>query len=198
MGKYLAYGIANQIHVSIEKNLEHVEETQEKILENLRSFVNISDYNIQKNNDSVSLQLKEECITENIHDFVKEIYDFFGYLVVLEGLEVALDQFTKENCPVSIAEKDGMNYLVRKEDNACDNENTYSIDRFAYYNYVVFDSEFIYENKIELYIDFMIMDFEEDKIFTESEVNLLRYINLFSRDYFRNPLGKNSLFFITE
>jgi hypothetical protein len=214
VGRYLAYGIATRISISKKKgSSKSFEENKQKLIDAVSRYINIEDYNITYEENSMTLEIKEENANKHLHSMIREvnpllrtdecILDYFFH-----NEDVNLEEFTNEKYPLEIHkmnENDEYEHEYDKHDHlnryVMRNEHKTNYESYFYnydepeqwlldcYPYEYIEHFYISISYIEVWRDFY-------KFAGESAFMYLKLLNKFRKGYFKNPLCNDMLFYM--
>lgn len=191
MGRFLSAGIATTILISG----PNIFEQKDKILKRMEKFIDIKNYEVHDQEKDFYLRLKTDVFEQNIYEFVNEFYKVKkAYNIFLEDIENHdIQEFTKEKYPLKLIEDEKENLLVQIPNSEYDvNETGFVWENFSY----IFLDDSFPRRDIKIYLKFIPIWMEPDKTLSEDPTNMLYFLNLFSRNYFKSPLGNHFLFYI--
>lgn len=186
MGRYFSYAIATNISVTRRSKNERVE--KDKVLNELSNYIDVNTYNIKEIDDGneIELSIKEDFINNNINDFLQEIKPLGHKMCSVLYTDVQDDTSTVfepyENGHIL---KVGTDELIERAE-------TLEFD-----NYWFFNKRYLIE-EYSLFFKSITLWVEDSKISGEDFGEMLRIINKIKTNYFKNPLGKDLIFYISE
>lgn len=191
MGRFLSAGIATTILISG----PNVFQQKEKILNQMKKFLDIQNYEVHDQEKNFYLRLKTDVFEQNIYEFVGEFYkvrDFYNtFLEEIENNDI--QEFTKEKYPLKLLEdeKDDLSVQISNVEYEI-RETDFTWENFSY----IFLDDSFQPREVRISLKFIPIWMEPDKTLSEDPTNMLYFLNLFSRNYFQSPLGKHFLFYI--
>ncbi len=188
MGRFFSYGIATRITVTRKDENKKVE--KDKIFKQLGNYINVDTYNVTENNNEIVLSIKEDFVNDNINKFLQEIMPLGQFYCSM--LEKKVNDNTKTSYEINTYEKDKSHVLKVGTDRLYEAAQALSFDN----NWVFNENYFIYEYSV--FIELITLWIDACKVDGEDVSELLRITNTLKANYFKNPLGKDLIFFITD
>lgn len=201
MGRYISCGVVTKIEI-IEKNNENYKilENKHDVTEQLNKYINVSDYDIIEYDNALGFELKIDIFNQNINSLFDELdtiidckkrwlYDHREETITLE-----LDQYNDDYPYKSDLEKERYygNYYVKTKNDEYGDEETYPPS-----NCWILHNNFTMLNNLKVYIHVIPLWFDLNKISIESEYHLLHIINTLKTGFFKTPLSKNLIIYIS-
>lgn len=218
MGRHVAMGIACKISI-YKRNYttkERFLELKNQIKEDIERYIDVSHYRVIETDEGITYNIDESFVNEQIHGLIKEashLLDMEMYFLCNSGyddyknIDLTSEKFNQKNYPFELKwfdendnyrneyEKDNLcyNYGVRTGD-----EKKYDFLTLPFYIENVWmirgDSELI-EN-VNIHSSYIQLWMDENIIDGEDESTIMELLNVFSRNYFKNPLAKSAQFYI--
>ena len=194
MGKYLANGIVTHIQIINKHSF-----SSELLLEKLKHFININNYEVLVFNDEILLILKEEIFDENIHELIKEVDDITScnnlllyniYGKNINNDDIKSQRFNKKNYPITIESRNEVFYVKGKKEEQewfCEPYNNY---------WLLWKLDDSVLSDIEIYIGLIPLWQDANKYCGEDANKMLYIINTFKNNYYKSKLAKSFIFFI--
>lgn len=216
MGRQLANGIATKFVVVKRKDYINFDfkKEQDKILNHLNQYIDISSYDIETCDDGLVFSIKKDFFNKHIHELLKEIepltssdiYFLFNlYDEKYRNIDINSDNFNNENYPLELKFCDENyqfkdNYQKQRLENKFFIENDDNMiieeDVFITSNYWPFVENKELLDKLKIYTSVIMLWIDWSKIDMESETHLLLILNTLKNKYYKNPLARDLIYFI--
>ncbi len=204
MGRYLSCAIATSIKVGKKDNKPFEKGELDKLKYSIKRLFNYDLYNVEENEDLISLEIKKDVFDNNIHELCVELNNSFYQSAFLLYEDDYLNK-PKEEWPITLIEtKDdeeekhnNEKYMVKLSENSYDNDPVCrDLSWFGFSPLLRRDikewSDYFFDIEgIDLFLNI-------SKISSEDETELICLLNWFKRDYFKNKLNGGLIFRITE
>lgn len=189
MGRYLAIGIVEKIYIEKKEKFKTDAEKQQ-LFRQISKTIDLSYYEGEEDIEEKSwlFTLKEEVWKEYLEDFTKETFEH-------------IKKCKKENSWKSFDQEKFLTYL--EKNNMPNKEIKNKLSDYLWDDFWPereYTTAFLKKNEardIKIYPSFIILWIDFNSKLKEEET-LLSYLNLFAHKNDKNPLGKCSLFYITE
>lgn len=218
MGRNVAMGIACKISVHKENytTKERFLELNSQIKENIEKHIDVSHYKVIETDEKITYKIDESFVNEHIHELVKEVnhlLDMKNYFLYnswyndYQNIDLNSDKFNQKNYPFELKWFDeNYNYESEYEKKYLCNdygvrtgdkeEYTYLTGPFYPENVWMIHGESELLRNVNIYASYVELWIDENKIDGEDESKIIQLLNIFSRNYFKNPLGKDIHFYI--
>lgn len=204
MGRYLSCAIATSIKVGKKDNKSFEKGELDKLKHSIKRLFDYDLYNVEENEDFISLEIKKDVFDNNIHKLCVELNNSFYQSAFLLYEDDYLNK-PKEEWPITLIEtKDdeeekhnNEKYMVKLSENSYDNDPVCrDLSWFGFSPLLRRDikewSDYFFDIEgIDLFLNI-------SKISSEDETELICLLNWFKRDYFKNKLNGSLIFRITE
>lgn len=194
MGRYLALGIAIEISLTkkhgfdSQKNFDLLKQKQ-KIIKSLNQTMDLSTYQcFKEEKEKLEFKIKKEYFEQNIYNLIDEINPLIGCNRYFLS---DTDFYQNPKKTIKLKESEATYYIEYNE--KLQHDITTSCPGSEYYLL----KETLSDN-IRIYISYIVLWVDYGKILLESDYSLLKFLNRLSRNYYQNPLWKNTLFFICD
>lgn len=202
MGRYLGASIPTRLLIKKAKNSFtkiDVIKDQEKIIDKINEYIDLSFYYITYGEDYIYLRLNEKKTNEYLKELLKEINPIMGmdrYLFFnLYRDENTKEEFKFDNTHIKYIEtEDDSNYFISGDNDKYMLKEVYTCLDGAPWLFD-FKDEF-YDLRTSMQAINIWINFE--KFFSEDENVLLMLMNKFAKTYFKSKLSKVMIFNITE
>lgn len=202
MGRYLGASIPTRLLIKKAKNSFtkiDVIRDQEKIIDKINEYIDLSFYYITYGEDYIYLRLNEKKTNEYLKELLKEINPIMGmdrYLFFnLYRDENTKEEFKFDNTHIKYIEtEDDSNYFISGDNDKYMLKEVYTCLDGAPWLFD-FKDEF-YDLRTSMQAINIWINFE--KFFSEDENVLLMLMNKFAKTYFKSKLSKIMIFNITE
>ena len=204
MGRYLSCAIATSIKVGKKDNKPFEKGELDKLKYSIKRLFDYDLYNVEENEDFISLEIKKDVFDNNIHELCVELNNSLYQSSFLLYEDDYLNK-PKEEWPITLIEtKDdeeekhnNEKYMVKLSENSYDNDPVCrDLSWFGFSPLLRRDikewSDYFFDIEgIDLFLNI-------SKISSEDETELICLLNWFKRDYFKNKLNGSLIFRITE
>lgn len=201
MGRMLAVGVP--VKICFYKNNSKGEIKKYKIMQKeVSKYIDLSLYDTERKENSVTLKLKKEVFDKNINDTLIDFYNKFDFIpdMYFDGYHADLELLKQKKYHLELVYNDDeykegvINYTISKDD-VYELEHQFPQEYWLIYDSKVNDS---WGYEYELYIKYSPVWMDIDKIDSEDESNLLRILNKMKITTFKdcNELTKTLMFFI--
>lgn len=202
MGRYLGASIPTRLLIKKAKNSFtkiDVIKDQEKIIDKINEYIDLSFYYITYGEDYIYLRLNEKKTNEYLKELLKEINPIMGmdrYLFFnLYRDENTKEEFKFDNTHIKYIEtEDDSNYFISGDNDKYMLKEVYTCLDGAPWLFD-FKDEF-YDLRTSMQAINIWINFE--KFFSEDENVLLMLMNKFAKTYFKSKLSRIMIFNITE
>ena len=215
MGRYIACGIACGLYIQKKRStsMETFNKLKNDINKNISNIINLDDYESNEYEEELCFQIKENFVNNNIYDFIKEInnvlniksYFLYNLFSRNKTIDVNSEDFNNQNYKMEFHYfDDNYNYQrggqkeVLKNKYAIISNDDYLLETMPFYtenNWIFSGQSDIIEN-VNIHTIYLMVWIDTNKIYGEDLTSALNLLNIFSRNYFKNPLGKDVHFFI--
>lgn len=216
MGRNLALGIPTRIRVCkrkkyVDKDYK-VLDNKDKFLNKLNNMVNINDYDIfiDEDDDSINLSIKEDFVNKNIHKCVIEIIDTTGIRGLVDPnlndrYKLNLNKYNQKDFPMKLQYNEEIHdkfydmntyYMISEKSYNTDYTHLAAFKPYFPQEYWLLDFDKTLYKNVNVYIEYMPIWINVDKYNGDDEINIIYLLNKFSRNYFKNKLSNDLLFFI--
>ena len=164
------------------------------------------------NDGYIYLQLDEDKANKYLKELIEELHPLLnldGYLFEFlyekerkelpEDYNIQIKKLSEEG-----AQKIKSGYLTGKKKGTLYIEGTSEEDLIVEESVIYFGAPWLFDygsderRNIKVTIKGLTLWMDEDKIFSEDETRLLMILNTLSKSYFKSPLSKSMIFYITE
>ena len=205
MGRYLSCAIATSIKVGKKDNKPFEKGELDKLKYSIKRLFDYDLYNVEENEDFISLEIKKDVFDNNIHELCVEQNNSLYQSSFLLYEDDYLNK-PKEEWPITLIEtKDdeeekkynNEKYMVKLSENSYDNDPVCrDLSWFGFSPLLRRDikewSDYFFDIEgIDLFLNI-------SKVSSEDETELICLLNWFKRDYFKNKLNGSLIFRITE
>ena len=205
MGRYLSCAIATSIKVGKKDNKPFEKGELDKLKHSIKRLFDYDLYNVEENEDFISLEIKKDVFDNNIHELCVELNNSLYQSSFLLYEDDYLNK-PKEEWPITLIEtKDdeeekkynNEKYMVKLSENSYDNDPVCrDLSWFGFSPLLRRDikewSDYFFDIEgIDLFLNI-------SKVSSEDETELICLLNWFKRDYFKNKLNGSLIFRITE
>ena len=205
MGRYLSCAIATSIKVGKKDNKPFERGELDKLKHSIKRLFAFDLYNVEENEDFISLEIKKDVFDNNIHELCVELNNSLYQSSFLLYEDDYLNK-PKEEWPITLIEtKDdeeekkynNEKYMVKLSENSYDNDPVCrDLSWFGFSPLLRRDikewSDYFFDIEgIDLFLNI-------SKVSSEDETELICLLNWFKRDYFKNKLNGSLIFRITE
>ncbi|HIS38174.1 MAG TPA: hypothetical protein IAB45_01555 [Candidatus Onthousia faecavium] len=205
MGRYLSCAIATSIKVGKKDNKPFEKGELDKLKYSIKRLFDYDLYNVEENEDFISLEIKKDVFDNNIHELCVELNNSLYQSSFLLYEDDYLNK-PKEEWPITLIEtKDdeeekkynNEKYMVKLSENSYDNDPVCrDLSWFGFSPLLRRDikewSDYFFDIEgIDLFLNI-------SKVSSEDETELICLLNWFKRDYFKNKLNGSLIFRITE
>ena len=205
MGRYLSCAIATSIKVGKKDNKPFEKGQLDKLKYSIKRLFDYDLYNVEENEDFISLEIKKDVFDNNIHELCVELNNSLYQSSFLLYEDDYLNK-PKEEWPITLIEtKDdeeekkynNEKYMVKLSENSYDNDPVCrDLSWFGFSPLLRRDikewSDYFFDIEgIDLFLNI-------SKVSSEDETELICLLNWFKRDYFKNKLNGSLIFRITE
>lgn len=205
MGRYLSCAIATSIKVGKKDNKPFEKGELDKLKYSIKRLFDYDLYNVEENEDFISLEIKKDVFDNNIHELCVELNNSLYQSSFLLYEDDYLNK-PKEEWPITLIEtKDdeeekkynNEKYMVKLSENSYDNDPVCrDLSWFGFSPLLRRDikewSDYFFDIEgIDLFLNI-------SKVSGEDETELICLLNWFKRDYFKNKLNGSLIFRITE
>lgn len=205
MGQYLAAGVAVRILVKKSRSrwyneVEKFYDNKENIIKQVGKFIDLSHYDVKVFDDHILFNMDTKYFNDNIHEsylkFKKVLnlsddsHKLDSFLKKIDNKDV---EFNKENFPI-ILSFDENDHLQIKSD-----EIVYAFidgQLFASNAWMFYGDENDLFSMCDVYIDYVNIYHDIEKIFIEDDRNLLTALNVLCNKVFKDGLTKDISFYI--
>lgn len=197
MERYIAYGIVTKI--VIEKIRDYnLTEKKDEILKQISKSLDLSQYDMESEEDIIFFQIRKDYIEKNIHEFVHEmnpIMDVSNFL--LWNLDISsIEDFTPEKCPIEILSNTDV-FPNQRPNDFCYLNGRIAEDLDYFGNFApVFLDKSLWSSNLKITLGFIPLWIGDDGISIKDQDFLLYLLNLFTRNYFHSPLARNMIFYL--
>lgn len=215
MGRYIACGIACGLYIQKKRStsMETFNKLKNDINKNISNIINLDDYESNEYEEELCFRIKENFVNNNIYDFIKEInnvlniksYFLYNLFSRNKTIDVNSEDFNNQNYKMEFHYfDDNYNYQregqkeVLKNKYAIISNDDYLLETMPFYtenNWIFSGQSDIIEN-VNIHTIYLMVWIDTNKIYGEDLTSALNLLNIFSRNYFKNPLGKDVHFFI--
>lgn len=201
MGRYFASGIPISFSIYCEGKKD--KEDLNKLKQHLSKYFNLDVYDIDDKtySNSFKLTMKKDFLEENIHECLMEINevtelemidDMFSDLNKKILFKNHSKEFCQKNYPITLKwNKHREKYYLDCEEITFDQTLNFCEPFWLYRN-----NDLLGRNKYRVDMDLILLWLNDDKMDTESETNLLYVVNNMKKNFYKNPLAKNIVYFI--
>lgn len=217
MSRFVAAGIACKILICKKKYVkdEAFNELREEMKGEVEKHIDANTYNVEEGDNYICYRIKEDFVNEHLHELLKEINPILNikqcflsglYYDECEEIDVYSDDFNRDN----------YNFKLKYFDKNYNFDSEYERHQFAN-NYAILEGTKLYSldlpfftenlwivcmnrklfNNVRIDISYILLWVEPYKYPGEDESFIIRLLNIFSRNYFKNPLSKNLQFYIS-
>lgn len=217
MGRYVAAGIACKISICKKDYISKEEFTslKKEIKQEVEKYIDVKTYDVIEKDGSFCYMIKEDFVNEHFHELLKEINPILNikghflwkiYRDDYKKIDVNSENFNSDEYNFKLEYFD-KNYKFSSEYDKrqfinnygiLEGENIYSLDSpfFTENLWMIYGNRKLLES-INIYTDNSLLWLDFNKIDGESELYVIRLLNIFARRYYKSPLSKNLHFYIT-
>ena len=203
MGRYFANGVATTIIIRNKKSsiFEKIDLklNKKRILNQINKYLSIKDYRISFDKDIILLRIKKDIFNKNIHSLLKEIdsltdcNDYLSHYLFNKKINVNSCDFNPDNYKIILqkSKEDGSYYI-----NA---HNIITEDMCGAYtcNSWIFWDDYKLRNTLRADIGAILLWFDSEKYIGEDESKILSILNTLKTRYYKTPLSKDMIFYIS-
>lgn len=223
MGRNLCNGIPTKITISKKNNSHEIENDKDALLKNISHYINISDYDIASDKDTLELSIKKDIFNNNFLDCLKEVHELteieYPYIKIFgdsdEGKEFDYTirfkpkiDYIKEMVPtdhkVNLKVYDDINnkdnyyqhVLFGKTVLEIDGDKLTDVFHTNYYDnyWILYDTKL--EDYYSVHIEFIPLWMQVGKIYGEEENHVIYIINNLKSSYYKSKLSKDLFYCI--
>lgn len=216
MRKYVAAGIACEVGIYRDQlDFENkFKRRKTEIKEDIKKYINVDNYNIEEKDDFICYNIKEDFVNDHLHNFIKEINPLldikncflsFMYEKDYDEIDIDSDDFNKDNYNFKLKFFDE-NYKYNSEKEKRKFKNRYGIEKennkYPLYVPLYEDNLWMFREKrivmedIQIYTSYIVLWFDYNEINGQDERRVIKLLNVFAQNYFKNPLSKDFHFYI--
>lgn len=201
MGQYISNGIVIGIEVYAKKNEKRNIKDLEIIKEHLNKFFCLDYYDIDLEKDETAFyfNIKKEMLEKNIHDCIRDfsrlkkpnLENVFGK----KKIDYNSKKFNQENYPLRLEwmeEHSGKRLEIVGKYGELNSSFTYDYPYWLYWDCDLLE----FEGKYKVWLTIKVIWYDESKISMEDGTCLLYFMNKMKKEYFKNSLAQNTVFFI--